>query len=626
MDRRDLLLGGIGLAAGSAASAQDKYNVENGSQSNVVAASGRRQTILQATDGEHSVKRKGSTAVVRTLASRADDRFDLRDFGAVRRQSTSNEYTAEIQAALNQAAAENINTIYCEENYRVSGLIVIPSGVSLVSAGGSTSYYDPAVGGYPARPATGFFKPTTGNNGPLVIMGIGSSLIGMTLDHQKIGGATVALGGVLQMGPKGPLSNNCNNMTVSRCTISGHEIDYEPGGTRLRRRFAGNVSGSADCALMVFPATPVGTQRYNNSCDSVRLGNGAIGLWLGNQANANSFTKMMIHQVYRQILMDGGAGEVLGNNIEGLFTNTGFLPTRTHTAEAIELLSYAAQAASQADNVVISAIARVQQNRITGYTECNGRTVSAAGEAITYFNDLTGLRTNERYTDHYPDAWAMPLAFYNANVVRNNSYSIIAYHDSNAAAYPKNHSEGFGTRLRIRNILSNNLPQMAGLNIAANSNSRTILRWVDPATVRKSLLPTINGMLRVEVEAPSGGGLHLTEVDFGYRVTNKTTAAGELIVKAVRQYPASPNNYLTGLNFLTGESTGVGMGFAATLGNVSPVTATSIAVTLDCDVSFLNDRIWPYYKMAQTYAYCVNVDSQTVAEAKSMLTVGTQAV
>ena len=126
MDRRDLLRGGIVLAAGSAASAQDKHKVGNGSQANAVAASGRRQTILQEADGEHLVKRNGSAAIVRTLASRADDRFDLRDFGVRRRQDTAADYTADIQAALNQAAAEGVNTVYCEESYRVNGTIIMP--------------------------------------------------------------------------------------------------------------------------------------------------------------------------------------------------------------------------------------------------------------------------------------------------------------------------------------------------------------------------------------------------------------------------------------------------------------------------------------------------------------------
>jgi quercetin dioxygenase-like cupin family protein len=59
MDRRDLFLGGIALAAGSAASPPDKYKVGDRLQDNASAPPGSRQTIFQEADGEHLVRRAG---------------------------------------------------------------------------------------------------------------------------------------------------------------------------------------------------------------------------------------------------------------------------------------------------------------------------------------------------------------------------------------------------------------------------------------------------------------------------------------------------------------------------------------------------------------------------------------
>ena len=623
MDRRNLLLGGAALAAGSAASAPNKQKVGSGSQADAVAATGRRQTIFQEADGEQLVKRNGKAGIVRTLASRADDLFDLRDVGCVRRQDTAADCTALIQAALDDAAEQKINTVYCEESYRVNGTIIMPSGMALVSAGGSTAYYDDAVGGYPARPAAGFYKPSTGTNGPLLIMGIGSTVIGLTFEHQKVGGATPALGGVVQMGAS-PVTNNCNRTILQRVTVVGHEIDYEPGGTAKRRIFG---AGTPDCALLVFPATPLGTQRYGHIVEA-RLSNGYYGVWMGNQANANVIN-VDISQCWRHLWLDGTGGEVLGNEITGMFTNSYPMPTTKLTAAGVSALSNAARAIALQDVVWLSATARCQMNKFSGYTELGGRTFNVTGEARTYFNDASGIRTNEIYPDHFPVAWALPLRNISMNNVRGNVTRSIPYSDSFDTTFFNNHEEGSGVAIQRDDILTDNLPQLGGLNIGVNANSRVLARWQWADTVSKLHMPIISGTIRLEVEAAGEGvGVHVSEFKFYYRVTNKTTGAGQLTIQSVYQEPASPNNYLCNLYFINGKSGGGSrsFAFAAAFGNVGAVTAANIAISLDMKVRNAKGRVSYYYKQSAMYVYCVNVVAEDVADAMSMMTIGSTAV
>jgi len=598
------------------------YPVRNGTPTNFFAAVGNVSiTVKDAVDvvvytelnfsGTDSFVQAGTGAVVRTMQNKARERFDLRDFGVIRRQSTSNEYTATIQNALNQAQAEGITAVYCEESYNVAGTLTQPAGVAIVSSSGTSRWFEGSPANEPIPP--GFYKPSTGTNGALLIRGVGAHLVGITLDHQKIGGATEALGGIMQMGPTGDV--NFNNTLTMNCTLRGHEINEATG---LRR-------ATPDCHMVVFPASIVGFQRYWHNFTNIYLQNGRVGFKLNNQSNACTFNGVRVRDVYRPIWLNGGAGETIENSFDGSWTQNYPLPTTTQTAATVAALPYNDRNIAAADVAVITMEGTCQLNRFSGPTEMGGRQWILSSSGANSFNDASGLITNEAFPSAQPPAWMLPTNDFNARSRWGGFTETYLPYDT----ADDNASQGWGDRVTLDRVMTTSLPTATGVAgpPTTGAASRIITKWsASPLIVAKAAKPNLRFKTRIVAgDGAAAGGSHEVEIEWAYRVSNGSTAAGALSVISVRSFPAA-GNIIVGVHFIKGiTGTPRPFAIAVTLG-VSGFTPYFVQVSHD-GLGTSSDTIkrpMAEYGRIDTTPTALTADD--VTDAVDMLTVAVTAV
>jgi hypothetical protein len=190
-----------------------------------------------------------------------------------------------------------------------------------------------------------------------------------------------------------------------------------------------------------------------------------------------------------------------------------------------------------------------------------------------------------------------------------------------AVAAPQNYTNGAGNLVRLAQVVGGSLPQLAGSGtlVASNVNSRVFARF-NSSVFTKASRTGFFARLRVALNAPGGSvGDGFVSVDFWYRVTDNATNAAQLSVISVFSKPAS--NYIAGLKFLTGVSSGLGFGLAVVGGNVGAVTSTRLLVDLEIlafthDVNAINMN-----NLSSVTWNCVAATANDVTDSIDLLTV-----
>lgn len=561
----------------------------------------------------------------RSLQSKLSDRFDLRDFGVRSRFATANEYTSEIQAALNQAKAEGVTAVYCAESYRVTGTLVQPASVAIVSDAGVSRWFEGSPAGETAGP--GFYKPSDGLDGTLLIRGVGAHLIGISLDHQKVGGATPFFGGVMQMGP-GSSSSNFNNTLTMNCHLRGHEINESTGLRRGTVNFAGEfgVAGT-DCTLVHWPASTLGFQRYWHIFSNIYLENARRGFNMGDQSNANFTSGLRFRSVYRPVWMTGGGFECIENVFDGIWSQNYALPTPTQTGAAVAALPEVDQNAAQADIALITMQDACRFNVFRGPTEAGGRLWYLSPESAAAFNDASGLVNNERFQSPMPIGWALPKNEFDAG--RRSFGGKREKFVPLSLTTTDGHVQGHGARIDLDHVQTTGLPLMNGSSGAPTTGtaSRIMAKWTTPITVAKAAAPHIRLKTEIVVHAAGGGsGSHSTEIEWEYRVSNNTGNAGELRIISWTQFP-SVNNYVVGCHFITGETGGDRpFAIALTLGNFGAVAPTQVGISLLGKIQSTNATPRPMAEFGDVDFTPTALTTNDVTDAVSMLAAGVTAI
>jgi hypothetical protein len=154
-----------------------------------------------------------------------------------------------------------------------------------------------------------------------------------------------------------------------------------------------------------------------------------------------------------------------------------------------------------------------------------------------------------------------------------------------------------------------------------------ITEWTLPLTVAKAARPHIRLKTRIVVSANGGGaGSHETEIEWGYRVVDNSSNAGELRVFSAPQFPAS-GNYVVGVHFIKGV-TGGNRPFAlsVTLGNIGAVPPASITVSHIGEIQSTQVTRRNTRKFADISTEPRALTANDVTDAVSMLALGVTAI
>jgi hypothetical protein len=471
---------------------------------------------------------------------------NILDFGAVVDGVTDD--TAAIQAALDSGASSVAlgNGISV-----VNGTLTIPPGVTLQGSSVVSEYFP----GGPGSPTIGstLFKPSTGTNGPIVILQSSSGLANCYLKHFKTGGATT---GIIQVGLAG--ANSVYNSNITNVNLYGE--------------FTGDFTDVTTCYGIYYPdgeVTPDTYQRYFNRTSDFYISHCDVAIRLGANCNANNFTGFITRQCYNHILIDGIASnqQCVENTFTG-FTcvNIGALPTFSTTVFTLKnyalynvfsgFVTEANGAAFNIDSTSNLNIFNGNQNEITasfvppggiaGPSAGSLVSIYAAPQSIEQFSNmmLPGLTTGAKYD--------LGLIGSKQSMIQKIS-------------------------------LGDGLPTLDGTGtlVAASSSSRTIIQF-NPTVFVKPAQPNFRGRLTLWVSGVATA-THMCSVEFGYIVSNTGTNAGLFEVYEVNLTP-SASNFISGLYFISGAAGGTQMKIAMVGGNLTAAQAGAVVASLDLDV------------------------------------------
>jgi hypothetical protein len=261
-------------------------------------------------------------------------------------------------------------------------------------------------------------------------------------------------------------------------------------------------------------------------------------------------------------------------------------------------------------------------NQFRGPTEGGGRLWYLSSASQAAFNDASGLINNERFTAPMPARWALPV----------NEFDMgrRAWGDKQERFLPlgtitNNASQGGGNAWQYDKILTTDLPLLNGAAGAPTTGaaSRVITEW-PTITVSKAARPHIRLKTRIVVSANGGGaGSHETEVEWGYRVVDNATNAGELRVFSVTQFPPAPGNYVVGMHFIKG-TTGTARPFAisVTLGNIGAAAPANVSVHHRGEIESTQATPRPMAEFAGISTAPRALTANDVTDAVSMLATG----
>jgi hypothetical protein len=465
---------------------------------------------------------------------------DIRRYKAVCDGATDD--TARVQLAIDVAHGSgtgNGNVFVPSLRVAIFGTLDIKSGVAVRGESHSAEYYINSP--FSTIAGAQFYKPTGGTDGSMVVLQTGSSLSGVYLRWDKVGGATQ---GIVRFGDVDDTSD-CYNASLARCAIYGNATT--------------DVGGTTTCVGIKFPDADTGTdrQRYFNRVTDLIITNCDIAIELRENCNANVFTGIVTRSCYWHYNIDGGAGQAVENVFAGIqLANIGTLPTTPSICFRLRDAEF---------------------NVFSGFTtECNGSAFDLDSTAIR--NVFLGT-TNETTSSVVP-VGNTDLSQFAVPVNRDQSSSMLLPNQTDGTRF----TQGQGNHVEKFALVTGTLPELNGSAIAAADADSKVIVTFDPGVYIRSARPNMMCRLQVFLNAPGGGaGEAMADVRFWYRPTDNASSAASLSVISVDKRP-STSNYIIGLDFLSGKAAATGFKIALTGGNFGAFAASHVIVRLEVTV------------------------------------------
>jgi hypothetical protein len=552
------------------------------------------RTDLAAAGGGQlvSFSPSGVGAVVRSLQAKLEDfGISVKDHGAVGDRVA--DETLAFQRAILAAYVNGKALVIVPPalGYKVLGTIQMMPGVSVIGQV-FTREWNAAV--FNEVSQAQIFKPATGASpGPIFEMATRTVLRGLDIAYQRIGGAET---GIIRMGPN-TLDGWCFNAQVIDCSIEGRAFD------------GGAIYYNAQCHGIFSPesrlsAVPGQTrQRYFNqvvNCYGVNLDHGVT---LNGQSNGWSIINFRTFQVYRPIVIDGGASEVADTLVAGLHAQN-FGPL------------------AGADTYVLTMRGSVNVLTVSGVSECQGRAYDVSGLTSYSQWNLNSFIPNESLPSYLP-----PNA-------EQQGFSTGTMREGLRRTFITDPARNLDRHVQLRGMkydgplpVTGSLPTLAGGTapqalVQANASSRIIAAFqTGPYSVGSH--PLMRCTLKVIVDGPTTSGASYAEVEFLYRRTTSTGGgAGSLTV--LRTFNDGPG--IAGLHFIHSKTGGGFFKIGMVGGGVGGPAPDYITVELTCSIYAADGSTWARDGFTNIVTAAVAATANDVADAVSLLATGTTAI
>jgi hypothetical protein len=467
--------------------------------------------------------------------------YNAKDWGA--RIDDATDDTAAVQATLDAAKNAKIAGVWIPDGKRcrILGTLTVWRGITLFGNASTGEYYEgfDGLGGSNFAFGATLYKPAAGTAGPIVSLEWAAGIRNITLNHQKLNGATT---GILRMGTVG-LTTDLTNCVVSAVNIIG--------------RRTSDLTGANTCYGIYFPESQTGHARYFNSFNQYRVTECDVAVHLGGQANGNTFSNGQTRECHVHYELDGQTSLCIEN---------------TFTCLAMFAINSPDLAP---DPVCFKLRNNARNNQFIGYSsESYGSTwdsdASSTGNRFLGFsNEITPSHPGTGNSDFN---YARPTNPYQYNSM---TFPTRTTGDRNIF--------GRGNKVSFFKDITGALPNAndaTGTLTAAGANNKVIINL--GGEFAKASLISFKAKLALWVYLPFNHSMHWVEVEFVYRNTNQSTSAGSLSVLSVKQKGAD----ITGLYFLTGVAGGTGFEIALVLGNLGSATPPDV-ISCELDVTAL---------------------------------------
>lgn len=473
-----------------------------------------------------------------------------------------------------QDALDNNKAVFVPDGiYLIDGTIELNKGNTLFgnNFAGTDGAYDFANLGNTTR----LFKNSGSTGSPIVDMADNSALRGLLFYYGKTGGAPY---GIIQF-PGDAYTRFC---TIEGCHIEGAKV--------------GTASSATGCIGIKFEGRTSPYVSYFNRISNVQVHNCDICFFLGNQANANTFTNIQTKESHVHYFLNGQGGEALENSFVGLglFSISGSLSPSPVGFKLVD----------------------ANKNNFIGFnTEMFGKAyeVDSATCSGNVFQGTVNEVTSSQADGQSDLSYQKPVNVSNVNKMRLVTGTAGTRYDTGSAT----------TWTRVFQI-DGTLPQQnnnTGTLTAGDADNKVIFRF--PENFSKAAKTSFIGKLRVIANGAFGNGECLVQVEFGYRKSNTTSSAGEFEVYRVDQ----TGNEITGLYFLTGVAASEEMGVALVGGNYGASAFGYIRCHLEIFASAydsFSDSFNDWENLTSTTA--TDVTANDVTDSISMLSTGTTSV
>jgi hypothetical protein len=466
---------------------------------------------------------------------------NAKDWGALIDDATDD--TAAVQAALDAAKLAKLAGVWIPDGKRcrILGTLTVWRGITLFGNASTGEYYegfDGLAGNSFAFGAT-LYKPAAGTAGPIVSLEWAAGIRNITLNHQKLNGATT---GILRMGAVGLLTD------LTNCAVSAVNI--------IGRRTS-DLTGVNTCYGIYFPESQAGHARYFNQFNQYRVTECDVAVHLGGQANANTFSNGQTRECHVHYELDGQTSVC----IENVFTCLGMF--------AINAPDLAP------DPICFKLRNSARNNQFIAYAdESYGTTWDT--DATSTGNRFLGF-SNELNAS-WPGAGNHDLTF--ARPINPYQYSSMTLPTRLTG---DRNIFGRGNKIAFFKDITGVLPNAndpTGTLTAAGTNNKVIIN-LGPNFNKPSLL-SFKAKLGLWVYLPFNHSMQWVEVEFMVRNTNPGVPNAQLSVLRVTQKGAD----ITGLFFLTGVAGATNYAIALVLGGLGSATPPDV-ISCELDITAL---------------------------------------
>lgn len=490
-----------------------------------------------------------------------------------------------------QSLADNAASVRLANSAAVAlrrgGIHVPPSRWTVESAitlsPGVTIYGDSATGEYEGGIPSGIAWPSTlirsgdGLAGPLIVLNTSTAVRNLSLKHLKASGAT---SGIIQVGAWGNDQDSLYNAVTDVHIIGSRTTD---------------VSGTSTCYGIFFPdsrTTGGAHARFYNRFSDVHITECDVGVHLGGQSNANTFTNIVTRECHVHYDLNGGPNSCIEN-----------------TFAAIAAFQ---QSAGMNPAPTVFKLRNARNNVFLGYvTESQGTLWDTDPTCVN--NRFEG--TSNEVTQSYLSGSNADLTY--ARPVNASGYASMLVPTNVAGT---RNTFGRGNRLSFIRPITGTLPdtnRVDGTLAVGDASVKKIVSF--GAAYTKSGLLSMACKLRVFGYGPGDAGMHLADVEFLVRNTNFSTGDAALNVLSV---VSNKGGRIAGLHFLSGVSSGDGFGIALVGGGSGGATAfDAITVGLEVDAVTYSTHVVDMSALAGLAFTTASLSSSDVSDGISLYAV-----